>query len=188
VYFHGRLEVITDSERRSLRSIVTTAYEAALRTDCILVGLIAIPGLRIFRGVRTASLNQPLIPHAVVAGRRLLLIESVAWPPGRYEFLADGRICCDGIYIGQSAAPFLAAVRQWRTTVAQDQKVSGMIIMHGDAGADISLLAAADRALAWVRAENAVLEVRRRLAQGPEMVSTSLLEVLFQAVGDEPGR
>ena len=155
-------------------------------TDRILVGLIAIPGLRIFRGVRTASLNQPLIPHAVVAGRRLLLIESVAWPPGRYELLADGRICCDGTYIGQSSAPFLAAVRQWRTTVPQDHKVSGMIIMHGGAGADISPLAAADRALAWVRAENAVLEVRRRLAQGPEMISASLLEVLFQAVADEP--
>jgi len=58
--------------------------------------------------------------------------------------------------------------------------------MHGGAGADISPLAAADRALAWVRAENAVLEVRRRLAQGPEMISASLLEVLFQAVADEP--
>jgi hypothetical protein len=184
--FHGRLEGITDSEQRSLRSIATTAYEAASRTDCILVGLIAIPGLWIFRGVRTATLEQPLIPHALAAGRRLILIESVAWPPGRYESLADGRICCDGTYIGQSSAPFLAAVRQWRATVPDDHKVSAVIIVHGAASADISLLAAADRALAWVRAENAVHEVRRRLAQGPEMTSAGLLEILFQSIDDQP--
>ena len=165
---------------------MTTAYEAAACTDCILVGLIAIPGLWIFRGVRTATLDQPLIPHALAAGRRLILIESVAWPPGRYESLADGRICCDGTYIGQSAAPFLAAARQWRKALPVDHQVSAVIIVHGGAAADISLLAAADRALAWVRAENAVLEVRRRLAHGLELASASLLEALFQALDDEP--
>lgn len=194
--FHGRLEVITDSERRSLRSIVTTAYEAASRTDRILVGLIGIPGVWIFRGVRTATLNQPLIPHAVAAGRRLILIESVAWPPGRYECLADGRICCDGTYIGQSVAPFLAAAAQWRLTVPEHHQVSAVIIVHGGAGADIGPLATADRALAWVRAENAVLEVRRRLApcletispetHSPEMASAGLLEALLEAIDDEP--
>lgn len=188
--FHGRLEVITDSEQRSLRSIATTAYEAASRTDRILVGLIAIPGLRIFRGVRTPALDQPLIPHAVAAGRRLILIESVAWPPGRYELLADGRIWCDDTYIGQSATPFLAAVRQWRITVPLYHQVSAVIIVHGEADADISPMTAAHRDLAWVRAENAVLEVRRRLAPAletcrPETISPGLLEILFQAADDQ---
>ena len=64
------------------------------------------PGVRIFQGVRPAAAEDlPRIPHAISAGRRLILIESVAWPPGRYQARADDRIHCDGTYIGQSVLP-----------------------------------------------------------------------------------
>src|SRR5215471_8434070 len=83
--YFGDLNAITDSEQRPLRPIGSTAREVAARTGVLLTD----PGL-------------PLVPHVISAGRRLVLVESVAWPPGRYETSADGRILCDGVYIGQS--------------------------------------------------------------------------------------
>jgi hypothetical protein len=93
---HGTLEIITDSQRRSLRPIAATAQQVAALTGELLADLIAIPCVRIFRGVHPAVPGQPLIPHAISAGRELVLVESVAWPSGRYETTANGAIHCDG--------------------------------------------------------------------------------------------
>jgi hypothetical protein len=181
---YGRLEAITDSEQRSLRSIVTTAYEAASRTDELLVGLIAVPGVRIFHGVRTVGADLPLIPHAISAGRKLVLIESVAWPPGHYQTTVDGRICCDNVYIGQSVHPFLAAVQQWRNIVPKGHQVGAMIIVHAGADGDISLPVTTADELAWVRAEDAVGDIRQRLASRHRTISRYLLATLRTATED----
>jgi hypothetical protein len=183
---HGRLEVIIDSEQRALRSIAATAYEAASRTDELLADLIALPGVRMFHGIRTAGAELPLIPHAISVGRRLVLIESVAWPPGRYRTAPDGRICCDGTYIGQSVGPFLAAVGQWRRSVPRSHEVSAMIVVHPCADGDISLPAPASGDLAWVRAEDAYHDIRQRLACGRPTVSKYLVAALISATEDHP--
>ena len=44
----------------------------------LLTDLFALPGVRIFQGVRQAAVDAPRIPHAVSAGHRLVLVESVA--------------------------------------------------------------------------------------------------------------
>src|SRR5215468_5971972 len=94
---HGSLAPISDSERRALRPIGATAYEVAALTGMILSELLVHPGVRIFQGVRAiTNAGEPCIPHVVNVGRRLVLIESVAWPPGRYDTTATGRIHCDG--------------------------------------------------------------------------------------------
>src|SRR5438876_846979 len=87
---HGSLDTVTDSERRALRPIGTTAQEAASRTSDLLAGLLASPGVRIFQGVRPAAAGLPRIPHAVSSGRQLVLVESVAWPAGQYATTPAG--------------------------------------------------------------------------------------------------
>ena len=89
---HGTLMRITDSERRALRSISTTAHEAAHRTGTLLADLLAIPGLRIFQGVASAVVGVPPIPHAIRAGRQGMLVESVPCPSGRSATPAIGRL------------------------------------------------------------------------------------------------
>src|SRR5215472_15833284 len=111
---HGNLEAIADSERRSLRPIAASAYEVAARTSELLADLMAVPSVRMFHGVRSDSADSPLIPHAICAGRRLVLVESVAWPAGRYETDPQGRIHCDGTYIGQSVHSLTTAIGCWR--------------------------------------------------------------------------
>src|SRR5258708_6186569 len=78
---HGSLDAITDSEHRPLRPIGATAREVAARTTDLLTELLTLPGVRIFQGVRHAVAGVPCIGHAVNSGCRLVLVESVAWPP-----------------------------------------------------------------------------------------------------------
>jgi hypothetical protein len=183
---YGSLTAVTDSEMRSLRSVTASAYEAASRTDDLLAGLIAIRGVRIFRGVRTAGADLPAIPHAVIVGRRLVLIESVVWPGGHYETAADGRICCDGTYTGQSAMSFLSAVQQWRKAVPGGHDVTAMTVVHAQGGAAIRLPSGLALDLAWVRAEEAIGGISQRLACSRQRTSPVLLAALLSATESLP--
>jgi hypothetical protein len=182
--YHGRLEAITDSERRSLRPITATAYEVAARTGELLADLTTIPSVRIFQAVRSAGVDVPPIPHAISAGRQLVFIESVAWPQGRYETAENGRIHCDGTYIGQSVDPILAAVRYWRKILPKSHHVSAMIVVHPAAEDDIKLPAATQDDLVWVHADNAVREIRQRIVSGRQVVSRNVVAALIAATAD----
>jgi hypothetical protein len=181
---HGSLEAITDSERRALRPIIATAYEVAARTGGLLAELIAIPSVRIFRGIRPAGADLPPIPHAISAGRQLVFVESVAWPPGRYETAGNGRIHCDGTYIGQSVRPLLAAVQHWRRTLPKGHHVSAVIVVHHAGEGDIKLPAATPGDLVWLLADNAVPDIRQRLLRGRQALSRNLLAALIAATAD----
>jgi hypothetical protein len=181
--WHGSLDTITDSERRALRPIGTTAQEVAARTGFLLGILPAGPGVRIFQGVHPAPAEEdlPRIPHAISAGRQLLLVESVAWPPGRYHQEADGRIHCDGTYIGQSARPLINAVRYWRAALPRGHRVSALVVVHPTGDGDLALPAAVTGELAWARAGDAIRALRARLPRGRPAASAGVIAALVTA-------
>lgn len=178
---HGSLDTIVDSERRALRPIGTTAYDVARRTGDLLAGLVDRPAVQVFHGLATAGADLPPIPHAVCAGRRLLLIESVAWPPGRYETTTNGRVYCDGTYIGQSVRPLLAAVSHWRTVLPISHRVSAVIVVHPATDGDVALLVATPDDLTWVLAGDAVHDIGRLIAQRDRPVSRRAYAALLAA-------
>jgi hypothetical protein len=181
---HGTLETITDSERRSLRSIAATAQEVAARTGELLADLIAIPSVRIFRGVQSAGLGQPLIPHAISAGRELILVESVAWPSGHYETTRKGAIHCDGAYIGQSVGPLISAVHYWQGILPRGHHVSACVVVHAVTGGRIALPGQGPEEVAWMLAENAIRELRQRVLRGHPAVSRNVVAALLGATAD----
>lgn len=183
--FYGSLDAITDSERRALRSIGLTANEAATRTGCLLTNLVALPGVRIFQGVRPATADVPRIPHAVNSGCRVILVESVAWPPGRYTVMPTGRIHCDDVYIGQSVRPLVSAVRHWRSTLALGHRVSAMVIVHPTAEGELGLPSAQARDLAWARAATAAGDIRACLPRAQQTVSIRAVAALIAATAEE---
>ena len=182
--YHGRLETITDSERRSLRPIAATAYEVAARTGELLADLLAIPSVRIFHGVRPEGAELPPIPHAISAGRQLVFVESVAWPPGRYETAENGRIHCDGTYIGQSVRLLIATVDHWRKILPKSHHVSAVIVVHAAAEGDITLPAAAPGDLIWLHADDAIRDIREHILSGRQALSRNLLAALITATAD----
>jgi len=179
---HGSLDAITDSERRGLRPIGTTAREVATRTGALLNDLLALPGVRIFQGVRPdTAQDMPRIPHAISAGRQLILVESVAWPPGQYAARTAGRIHCDGMYIGQSVRPLINAVRHWRQTLPRGHRVSAMVVVYPTTAGRLTLPAPATRDLAWTCADDAVRAIQARLPRGQPAVSMKAVAALFAA-------
>jgi hypothetical protein len=187
--YHGSLDAITDSERRALRPIGTSAHEVAVRTGALLTDLLALPGVRIFQGVRPAAAEDlPRIPHAISAGRQLILVESVAWPPGQYAAKAAGRIHCDGTYIGQSVRPLINAVRHWRETLPPDHRVSALVVVHPATEGELTLPASTTRDVAWTCANDAVRTIRARLPRGRQAVSMRAVATLFAATAGEEYR
>ena len=186
--WHGSLDAITDSERRALRPIGTTAGEVAAATAALLAELLAFPGVRIFQGVSAAPANSPRIPHVISSGSQLLLVESVAWPPGEYATMADGRIHCDGTYIGQSVRPLIAAVRHWRAVLPGDHVVSALVVVHPAARGDLILPAAVPSDLAWAHACDAACYLRARLPQGEQTISVRAIAALSVAIAGEGKR
>jgi hypothetical protein len=182
---HGSLDAVTDSERRALRPIGTTAHEVAASTGILLAGLLALPSVRIFQGVRQPAADVPRIPHAISAGRRLVLVDSVAWPPGRYTASVTGQIHCDGIYIGQSVVPLVAAVGHWREILPPDHQVSAFVVVHPAARGDLALPPAAAGDLTWAPADQAARAIRAHLPSGHQAVSIQAVLALLSAVDQQ---
>ena len=186
---HGNLDEVTDSERRALRPIGTTAHEIAVLTANLLGELLAFPSVRIFHGIRSAQANQPRIPHAISAGHQLILVDSVAWPPGEYLTTSTGQIYCDGRYIGQSVLPMLTAVRHWRTILPADHRVTGVVIVHPTPDRALAPAAPAPPPpgpdLFWACAHEAVRDLSRRLPPGQQPVSLPAMSALVAATSED---
>lgn len=182
--YHGSLAVIRDTERRSLRSIGASAYDVAARTGVLLAGLSAVPGVRIFLGVRPAGTHLPPTPHAVSAGRQLVLVESVAWPPGCYRVGASGEVLCDGVYIGQSVRPLRDAVRHWRRSLPRGSRVTARVVVHPPHGATVALPPGADADIAWLLAEEAEAGIRQHISAGRRPPHRGTMAALVRATGE----
>ncbi len=181
---HGHLGTIIDSERRALRPIGSTAQEIAERTAALLCDLFALPGIHIFQGVRLMAADAPRISHVIIAGRQVVLVESVAWPPGRYAAEATGRIYCGGTYIGQSVRPLLDAVRYWRQILPSGHRVSALVVVHPTTAGDLAL-PPTTRGLTWSHADDAVRDIRGRLTGVRQAISMKAVAALVAATAED---
>lgn len=159
---HGSLAGIVDTERRPLRPIGTTAYEVARRTGALLTGLVRLPGVRLYLGVRLNG--HPPLPYALSAGPHVVLVDAVAWPPGSYATSAAGAVLCDDVYIGQSARPLLGAVRRLRRLQPRGHRVSAVVVVHPSITGRLDLPRATGTEVSWIAADDAVTAIRRRLS------------------------
>jgi hypothetical protein len=176
---HGNLAAITDSERRPLRSIGTTARSVAEATGSLISGLTEIPSVRIFRGLASGDLKAP-VALAVSGGRALILVEPVAWPAGYYQVGSDGGVSCDGTFIGQSVAPLADAVRYWRRRLPRSHRVSALVIVHPTDGGRYRLPGPTPE-IAFGLVDSAVEDLGRRMSGGRQTISGPMLAALVEA-------
>jgi len=179
-HLHGNLDAIPDSRLRPLRSIGTAAADVAAQTGALLIGLISNPGVHVFHSIRPASNHIPVVAHAVTAGRTVTLIESVAWPPGRYHVDHDGRVTCDGRYIGQSVDLLQAAVRYWRAALPRSHRVTAIVVVHRTGPGRYALPTALSTEIEWAEPDIALGTLRARTA-GRRRVSAHALATLAVA-------
>ncbi len=160
---HGTLERIKDTEHRPLRPIGAGAREVAERTGRLLTGLLRMPGVRLYQGVRLGGQDPPL-PYALTARSRVVLVETVAWPPGDYTTGPGGEVLCGDVYIGQSAHLLAAAVRRLRRLQPRGHRVGGVVVVHPSLAGPMTLPAGSG--IMWVRADDAVRVIGGRLLRG----------------------
>jgi hypothetical protein len=162
-----------------------SAREVAASTFDLLAELLELPGIRIFQGVRSPVTDVPRIPHVISAGRQLVLVESVAWPSGRYATTRTGRIQCDGMYIGQSVRPLLTAIQHWQESLPGSHRVSGVVVVHPlSREGDLLLPVKASPGLSWACAGEAVGCIRARLPRGRQPVSMRAVAALVAATAE----
>src|SRR5262249_24878732 len=174
---HGDLSAITDSEQRPLRPIGTPAAEVAARTDTLLGGLVAIPSVRIFLGVRLTGSTLPLASHAISAGRLLILVESVTWPPGWYRTDAIGRVCCHESYAVHPSAHRAPAGPGARRSLPRSPRVSDWVVVPPTADGGYAL-PSSSRELAWALADDVIDHLHERIARHPSTVSRHTIAAL----------
>jgi hypothetical protein len=174
---YGDLASVSADEHRSLRPVGLAVADVVARTDALLGRLVAIPSVRIFQGVRPRGATRPVAAHAVSAGPVLILVESVAWPPGRYRMDATGRVRCDGHYIGQTTRPLSAAVQNCRLLLPRSHHVSAVVVVHRTARGNYTLPPQTEE-LGWALADELPRELQARLARHPSTVSRHTIAAL----------
>jgi hypothetical protein len=130
-------------------------------------------------------MGVPPFPHVVSAGSRLVFVESVTWPPGRYTTTAAGLVHCDGVYIGQSVRTLIAAVRKWRDDLPADHEVSALVVVHVTTDGELVLPDATGSGISWTCAGDAVSAVRARLSHRTEPVSLTAVAALIAATTED---
>jgi hypothetical protein len=181
VSYHGDLESVTDSERRGLRPIGAAVRDVAAWTGALLADLIARPSVHIFQGVRSAGPDSPTIPHAVSAGRHVVFIESVTWPPGRYTVEAADRVYCDDVYIGQSIGPLITAVCRWREMLPPGHRVSALVAVHPIGAGPVVLPGVESCDLIWALPHRVVRDLCDLLPVGQRDASDAVITALIAA-------
>jgi hypothetical protein len=174
--WHGDLTAISADEHRALRPIGMARADAVRRTEDLLRPLTDIPSVRIFRGVRPAASAA----FAVTAGRLVLIVEPVAWPPGRYVMDATGQLRCDGRFIGQSAGPLAAGVTALRTRLPRTHRVRALVAVHPIADGAF-VLPVPTKEMAWILARDLPTTMRTELARHPRTVSRHIIAALVPA-------
>jgi hypothetical protein len=171
--WHGNLTTISADEYRALRPIGMARADAVLRTEDLLRPLTDIPSVRIFRGVPALAAAG----FAVTAGRLVLVVEPVAWPPGRYLMDATGQIRCDSRFIGQCAGPLAATVAALRRGLPRTHRVRALVAVFPIADGAFSL-PVATKDVAWTLARDLPITMRTELARHPRTVSRHIIAAL----------
>jgi hypothetical protein len=173
---YGDLSTV-DDDHRALRPVGADSLEVAAHTDEMLAALTELPSVRIFRGIRPTGARRCVAAHAVSAGRLLILVESVAWPPGTYTVDAPGRVHCGEYQIGQSVHPLTAAVRALRVLLPFDHRVNAVVAVRRT-GPGVYHLPADTGQVSWVFAEDLGDFLYRRLRKYPRTVSRRTIAAL----------
>jgi curved DNA-binding protein CbpA len=143
--------------------------------------LTRLPGARVFHGLALPGSVFADIDHAVLCGRRLVLIESKRWLPGHYETSGDGELLRDGRRFlggGSNLPDSLAAYRR----LLPELEIRGAMIIYPSRPGTITADAPGGQDDPPLTPEQFVREFGDWLAAEPATVDERTLRVLVDLV------
>ncbi|CAG7844617.1 Chaperone protein DnaJ [Pseudoclavibacter triregionum] len=112
-----------------------------------------IPGVRIVHGLRVPGRTAGSVPHAIIAGRRIALVDAQLWAPAAYAIDRQGRITADGVPFETAASAFPHAVERYHELFGDGAEVRGWITILAEREGQLAV----DNALTWERARLATM-------------------------------
>lgn len=184
--WHGDLTTVSADEYGALRPIGMARADAVRRTEELISPLTDIPSVRIFRGVHLGGPDRTVAAFAVTAGKLVLIVEPVAWPPGHYLIDATGQVRCDCRFIGQSAGPLAAGVAALRARLPRTHRVRALVAVLPIADGAF-VLPVPTKEVAWTLARELPITMRTELARHPRTVSRHIIAALAHAPAGSDG-
>lgn len=143
--------------------------------------LARMPGVRIVHGLDAPGRASGSVPHAVIAGRRIALIDAQLVAPGRYAIDRKGRMTRDGVVFPTTATEFPHAVERYHELFGEGVQLRGWITVLAEREGEITV----DNALTWERVrlatcQSMLREVGDWLAAEGEQVDRLLVRDLLR--------
>jgi hypothetical protein len=139
--------------------------------------LTRLPGARIFHGLAWPGSVFADIDHAVLVGRRLVLIESKTWLPGHYGADEDGTLWRDDRLFRGGATRLPEGIDAF-LELLPDVEIRGALIVYPSRAGEITTEKDFDLPAPPMTPEQFVYEIGGWLAAEPSTVDIDLLRVV----------
>ncbi|PRX45973.1 nuclease-like protein [Prauserella shujinwangii] len=152
-----------------------------LTADLLSRYLTRLPGARVFHGLAWPDSVFADIDHAVLCGRRLVLIESKLWLPGHYTLDADGGLLRDGRRFRGGGTRLADGVEAYRRLLPEVE-VRGALVLYPSRAGRISTGPAGDAEVPPLTPEAFVHEIGDWLAADPSTVDRAVFRTVLDRV------
>ncbi|MEV0084657.1 DnaJ domain-containing protein [Saccharopolyspora sp. NPDC050642] len=146
--------------------------------------LTRLPGVRVFHGLAWPDSVFEDVHHAVLCGRRLVLVESKSWLPGHYTADEDGELWRNGHLFRGGATRLPEGVDAF-AELLPDVEVRGVVLIYPSRAGDVTTVEQDGDPVSPMTPAQFVREIGRWLAQDPASVDReAFTTVLEQVVAD----
>lgn len=140
--------------------------------------LLRLPGARVFHGLTRPGSVFVDVDHAVLRGRRLVLVESKLWLPGHYEADDDGAIYRNGHVFHGGATHLPDSLADYRTLLP-DVDVRGVLVVHPSRAGVLSTDVEDEVPIPPLTAEGFVRTIGAWLAEEPPILDRDVFGVVL---------
>ena len=143
--------------------------------------LTRIPGVRIFHGLSLPDSVFEDIDHAVLCGRRLVLVESKCWLPGHYTVGEDNQLWRNGHPFrgGTTRLPEMLEVYE---KLLPEVEIRGVVVIYPSRAGEVTTADCPDSPVVPMTPAQFVREIGRWLAQDPALVDREAFTVVLDRV------
>jgi hypothetical protein len=152
-----------------------------LTADLLSRYLARLPGARIFHGLAWPGSVFADVDHAVLAGRRLALIESKMWLPGHYTTDGEGNLSRNGRRFRGGGSRLAESIDAYRDLLPGVEIRGALIVYPSRAGA-VSTAGAFDVPAPPMTPERFIDEIGAWLAEEPSTVDADAFRVVLGRV------
>ncbi|MBQ0927601.1 J domain-containing protein [Saccharopolyspora endophytica] len=145
--------------------------------------LIRLPGVRVFHGLTWPDSVFEDVHHAVLCGRRLVLVESKSWLPGHYTTDEKGSLWRNG-------HPFRGGVTRLNEGVANfeallpEVEVRGAVLIYPSRAGEITTVEQPDEQVVPMTPAQFVKDIGHWLAQDPVTVDRDVFTTVLDQLVD----